>query len=971
MSTKELFKSYFKSKKGKCFIIIAPIIIVIVLAINIVVFNPQIEGVIDMVLGGQRPIYGSNADITEFVSNASNKEEALANGNEMCITLEEEGSVLLKNNNALPLAKNSKVSVFGKNSVNIVLGGSGSAGNSAGNGTILGIYDSLKEAGFETNEALYNFYNSSASGSGRPANPAMEGSLDATLAIGETDYSSYTDTVKSSYSDYNDAALVVISRIGGEGFDLPRVQDGEDDPSRHYLELSPKEETLIDEIIATNTFKHIILVINSANPIELGFLENNDKIDGAIWIGLPGAQGIMALGELLNGDVNPSGHLVDTYASDFTASPVYQNFGTNNNGTTGDRFIVGTKTKASAFVDYEEEIYVGYRYYETRGSIEGEEWYKNNVVYPFGYGLSYTSFETTVSSVPTSFNANEEFVVTVNVKNTGLVAGKEVVQLYMGAPYTTGGIEKPSKVLVGFKKTSLLEAGESEDLEITIDPYYFASYDYDDKNSNGFTGYELEAGSYSLYVSKNAHEVIDTKTMTLGSDYQFENDPLTGTKVENQFSEAGVHLQTQMSRSDFAGTFPVSPSEEDRTVSENFYSLITDVTPYGNHVLTDTDLKMPEQGVNYGADQVYLSSLIGKDFDDPLWEQLLNEISISDLIELMSHAAFRTANISSIKKSETIDPDGPIGFVNFMGGTHVYDTCKYCCEPIVGATWNVDLLEQYGETVGDEALVGDANEGTPYSGWYAPGLNTHRGEFGGRNCEYFSEDPFLAGMMAAHEVIGAQSKGVTTYIKHFAVNEQETNRALNGNATFLSEQALREIYLKPFEYAVKFGKTRGIMTSFTRIGTRWCGGSYELLTNVLRGEWGFHGSVVTDFNTQPSYMNTKLMAYSGGTLNLTGQTFISLDSVRNGWTVDASDAKDITVLREAAHETLYAVANSNSRVADGYKMAIWKEIVIISDVAIGVITIAWFGLTLFFTGKKIKDDAENATVDLVREEQIN
>lgn len=889
-----------------------------------------------------------------FIADFDTKEEARLNGERVNERITEEGFVLLKNDsNTLPLPKGAKISVFGKNSVNLVYGGSGSG---AGSGEFTKtIFESLTAAGFSYNPTLKSFYESSDSGSGRSSNPAMENDGSISLKVGETPQSSYTQSVKNSYRDYDDAALIVLSRIGGEGWDLPRkmvdkngnLVEGARDANDHYLQLDQNETDLIKAVC--DEFEKVIVIINSSSPIELGFLDDpehyayHENIGAAIWIGAPGDTGIMSLGRILNGDVNPSGRIPDTYARDFKKDPTWFNFGNNLIPNGQDYLSVKDKktTYIYSYVDYEEGIYVGYRYYETRGFTDGETWYNENVVFPFGYGLSYTTFSQEIANKQTLQNttitADKKIQVNVKVTNTGSVAGKDVVQLYVTPPYIEGGIEKSHVVLAGFAKTGIIQPGASETVTVEIDPYYFASYDYNDKNQNGFKGYELESGKYIIRLCANAHEQIDSFEATVQEPgIKYETDPVTGYSVVNRFDDIDDELGSILSRTDWKGTFPAT-----RTTQERELDALTNQKI--NSIATNNPFQTNEFPIIGEENDVTLRDLVGKDYDDPLWDELLNRLKVNDMINLFNNGAFQTAAIMEIGKPRTNDADGPAGFVNFMSDPSVgavYGTSHYACEPIMAATWNVDLLFDFGEAIGNEALIGDERgDGTPYSGWYAPGINLHRSPFGGRAGEYFSEDSFLSGMLAAYEIQGAMSKGVYTQVKHFAVNEQETSR--RGICTWLDEQTLREIYLRPFEMAVKIGKTRGMMSSFNRIGAKWTGGDYRLLTEVLRNEWGFRGMVICDFNTG-SHMDSRQMAYAGGDLNL--QTF------NQEWKPKISNPTDMTILRERVKNILYTVCNSNAMNSEvlGYKPPVWMVLMFIID----AVVVAGLGLWGFFAIRK-------------------
>ena len=897
----------------------------------------ELGGLMDTLFGSQRPIYSDEVTSVYPTQKATNKAEAFANAQEVNLKLAEEGFVLLKNENAaLPMNKGARISVFSKNSVNLSYGGSGSGGFDTSNNKNL--YESLNDAGFVTNPTLKRFYESSQSGSVRTANSSdLDNGDNQKIATAETPQSKYTDAVKNSYADYSDAALVVITRIGGEGFDLPRYQgdsEGAVSVDSHYLELDQNEIDLLTAV-TDGTFKRVVVVFNTPSSFEATFLKDSayaafaDKIDAAVWIGFTGSNGITALGEILNGDVNPSGRLVDTWAADFTKNPSFVNFGTGCLPDTTDKYDGGMYYS----VDYEEGIYVGYRYYETRGETDGEDWYNANVVYPFGYGLSYTTFNWTVGDASASeIELGTTITVPVTVKNTGSVAGKDVVQLYASAPYTLGGIEKAHKVLVGFAKTKLLQPGESETVTVSFDPYSASSYDYRDANSNGFSGYELEAGEYTLYVSRNAHESEKAIALNLAADVQIGTDPTTDSEVVNRYTDSedfldsDWQLDTMLSRADWEGTWPTPQTAQQHAGTDRLYEEIrseehnnpTDFDSeeypwFGEEpTLTLRDLLPSAEAEGYEPVVSY---------DDERWEELMMGCDEEEMIALINNGAYHTLAMESVGLPATIHGDGPSGFTCFMSKEQVNGTCQYVSEPVMASTWNINLMNELGEAIGEEGTIGDKTTGQPYSSIYAPGVNIHRSPFGGRCSEYFSEDPFISGMMGAAEVQGIQSRGVLPTVKHFVANEQETHRSIGGDLSWLSEQALREIYLKPFEYTVKLGETRGIMTSFNRSGTRWTGGDYRLLTEILRNEWGFNGLVICDFNTIPQYMIPRMMFYAGGSLDLATQQSAM-------WTdCDSSDAGDAIVLMRAVKDVMYALVNSNAMNAEviGYNPPIWQE----------------------------------------------
>ena len=939
---------------------------------------------ISSVLGGSERYLksGNPQDYQYYVSDYEDKASTLAAANVLNEQIVEEGIILLKNEqNALPLKTETKITVFGKNSANLVLGGSGSnAGASAS--VNVDVCASLESAGFTCNPTMKAFYaDNSKSGGGRPEVPSM-GDIITGFPIAETPVSSYTQAVKSSYAQYNDAAVVILSRIGGEGYDLPRSMfwdgsgyenwkgtqtiPGAKSKDSHYLELDQNETDMLAEACAN--FDKVIVVFNSASTIELGFLNDPAyaNVKGALWMGNPGVSGINALGKVLKGTVNPSGRTVDTYAKDFTKDPTWYNFG-NNLQSEGNRYISGKTGKDinAWFVEYREGIYWGYRYYETRGYTQGGTWYDDNVMYPFGYGLSYTQFEygvTASANNPATLTADGKLSFDVQVSNVGTeYDGKEVVQLYYSAPYKEG-IEKPHVVLGDFAKTKLIaKNGGTDTVTVEIDVRDMASYDYNDANANGFKGYELEAGTYTIYIMNNAHGWADANvnkfTYTVAQDIRYETNE-QGKPVQNLFDDVseGIAQENYLSRKNNFANFDnikTAFSKENRTKDSTFISALTYRV---NDQPSDPwyASQMPKQSdrtLEYGEAEIKLYRLIGKDYDDALWDELLNQLTVEQMIEVVSTGNYRTIQIENIDKPLTTDPDGPMGYAVFMGDPSVYDTCFYASECVLGATWNEDLAYEMGKMVGNEGVLGNLKgDGRPYAGWYAPAVNLHRSQFGGRNFEYYSEDGLLSGKIATGVIKGATSKGVYTYLKHFALNEQETKRDDTGLITWANEQAMRECYFVPFEMCVVEGKTPAMMSSFNRLGATWAGGSYNLLTRLLREEWGFEGMVITDYNLK-TYMDADQMIRAGGDLNLSGGK-----SPKN-----VTTATDVSSLRRATKNILFTVANScamngyGEGVIWGYTTPWWVMLLIGIDCA--TFAVAGGMLTVYFL--KLKKEKNN------------
>jgi beta-glucosidase len=989
----------WKNKKTRIWLIVTAIVLVLGIVVNAVLLSvPIVTNSLSLVFGGER------ANITEdnrtewYDRQYASKEEVLDAANDFVIEVEKEGIVLLKNeNDALPLSgKDAHISVFGKNSVNIVYSGSGSASSNSSTAQRT-LYESLEAAGISYNETLKSFYEDSGkSGKGRPENPAMtSGQRLPGFGTGETPMDSYTPDVVDSYAGYQDAAVVVFSRIGGEGFDLPRAMaesfNGAAVADSHYLELDENEKALLEHV--KENFSKVIVVLNVGTTMEIPELKADEDIDAILWIGFPGATGIMALGQILTGtdtegnQISPSGHTVDTWAADFTMDPTWYNTGIYGSEY-GNRYLYNGETTDYAFVNYEEGIYVGYRYYETRGYEEAAAdpqsvWYENSVVYPFGYGLSYTEFDWDVSFGTDSgsgITADDTLEVSVTVKNTGDYAGKDVVELYYSAPYDYEGpaIEKSHVVLGDFAKTDILAPGEEQTLTLTLDVEDMKSYDYADANENGFSGYELEAGEYRIIIGSDAHTAKADAVYTLSEDLQLKTDMNADgeeTEVANAFDDVSAGIfgtntyASYVSRKDFEGTLRTAYLDDaERTLTDELKEELDESI---KRKYTEPDAGKPWEvtgdapatvPVNSGLslrDMLYdeAGNYVGEvSFDDPRWETLLNEISLDEMKNLVGFGAFRTSEVKGVDgvvgKPLTVDSDGPSGFTSFLSESVVYGTCAYQAECVMGSTWNVQLAEKMGELIGEEGLAGnEKGDGLPYSGWYAPAVNIHRSPFAGRNWEYYSEDGLLSGKFAASVIKGAGKKGVYCYVKHFAVNDQETDREYNGILVWANEQSMREIYLYPFEIAVKEGGATGMMSSFNRLGMKWAGGSYALLTQVLRDEWGFHGSVITDYSLN-TYTHVDEMIRAGGDLFLTQdvKTFGMED-----------DATQIAMLRQSTKNILYMVANSSamSISTDGYLRPVWQIVMICVDIVI-VAALALWGMFAVRSVKKKEQQGEKA-----------
>ena len=871
-----------------------------------------------------------------------------------------EGMVLLKNeDNFLPMNGNERLSVFSKNSTNLLKGGGGSgSGRDNGAETPVNLQQSLTNAGFTLNPDLTSFYNNDNQSGGKRSTPTK---YDGTgyNTIGETDISKYSAALKQTFAQYNDAAVVVITRAGSEGVD-DRTYDARDDDGKpfshkHYLQLSDNEEDML-EMVEQN-FDNIVVLINSGNVVQCDKFENNPKVKAILWIGTPGTSGVSAVGRILKGEVNPSGRTVDTWARDFTEDPTWKNFGSNaqhglvNDGTSNAKYVPqdtmfnadGTPVKSigtdadgpkwvdeanllvegglngvrpSSFVSYEEGVYYDYRYYETyyadlavSNKAAADEWYDSSkgVIFPFGYGLSYTSFEQEIISCNIAGktigkdDGNVKVNVKVKVKNTGDVAGKEVVQLYWKAPYTAGGIEKADHILCAFDKTKMLNPGDEQELTLDFYTQDFANYDFSDANKNNFRGYELDPGEYEISLNKNAHEKWGSVKFNVGGKgIKYPYDMYTNNPVENRFTDAGFYSSLpgeddiefeQMSRADLDATFPEEPTLESRTLGEN-----SRVEEFLNHPFNIADLDV-EKNFEYipeaayktkediealgwtqaetapsKEDSIQIETLRGVPLDDPRWDELMDQMTYAEMLNFVTGSGSHNPAIDRMGKKGTGDSDGPSQFqITWWAGA-----------PIVAATYNTELARKQGECVGMEAHINNQY------GWAGPAVNIHRSPFGGRNFEYYSADPLISGRMAGRVVAGATDRGIYCFFKHFVANDQETNR--EGVVVYVTEQALREIYAKAFQYVVQEGKVTGIMSSYNRLGLMETAASYPLLTEVLRNEWGFKGHIISDmthhqyrsgnFNSE-CYENINNRLLAGCNQQLDGQSY--KDDVNCRW----------------------------------------------------------------------------------------
>ena len=813
--------------------------------------------------------------------------------------IEGEGAVLLENKNEVLPLQNQKVNVFGYASRNVVYGGTGSGGGKEDNNVDL--QQGLKNAGFQVNDQLTTFYDDRYVPREKVNIHKLVG---GDFNIHEPKASEYSESLLTSAKEFSDTALVVFSRNSGEGADITNEMKGYagGTAGKHYLELSDDEAATLD--LVKENFDKVVVILNSSFPMELGFLDD-EKIAGALWIGGPGSVGFNAVGEILAGEINPSGRLVDTYAYDETNAPSFNNIG--EFPYSNSEFDYEKDTWHYKYINYAESIYVGYRYYETRyidnqtGKMD-EAAYEKAVQYPFGYGLSYTNFKQEITNFKVDGN---EAKMTVKVTNTGKKAGKDVVQLYYTPPYTIGGIEKSHVVLSGFAKTQELAPNQSEEVNLSFDVENMASYD--EKQNKA---YVLEKGNYEIKLMNNSHDVIDSKNYEVAKDIVFdqenkrESDELSAT---NQFEDAKGDVQ-YLSRWNWEETMPKEMAQPKEASKELLKALKDQSVNEGK----GDPIKFKKHGLE-------LYDLKGVDYDDPKWDQLLEQLSVKDMENLITYGGFQTPAINSVKKPATIDADGPAGINHLVSQAHGN---QYTSEVVVASTWNTELVEEMGAALGKEAKASNI------TGLYLPGVNIHRSPFGGRNFEYYSEDALLSGKIGSSLSKGAMDQGSYVFMKHFAMYDQETRRYEfpTGAATWSTEQAMREVFLKPFEIAVKDSGITGIMSSYNRIGPKWVGESEALLQNVLRDEWGFRGTVISDFY-KPQYMNVDQGLSAGNDLVL-----YLLPTKLNNVTTDTDWGQQN--MRKASHNILYTVVNSHAYEVAETNVPNWIYLLVTINIAV-------------------------------------
>ena len=849
------------------------------------------------------------------LSDETNEEAA-----EVAEEIMEDGIVLLKNESLLPLNETKKLNIFGWESINPAYGGAGSGG-------INDLYDivslnqGLENAGFSINQKLVDFYNNYGAD-----NPEMSIQKQS-WTLPEPPVDTYSDELIKSAKEYSDVAVVVLSRKAGEGHnDIPmdvrkaaydNNSDEYDDfpEGEHYLQLSQTERDMVDMVCSN--FDNVIVIYNGANQFELGFADEYPQIKSVVWCPGTGNVGFNALGKVFSGEVNPSGKTPDTFIYDMTTAPWWNNAEKIEYTNLADMAVEGmnagtAQVYAPAFTNYVEGIYVGYKYYETAAQ-EGAIDYDKTVQYPFGYGLSYTEFEQKMGELE---EKDGQISVDVEVTNTGDVAGKDVVEVYYKPPYTNGGIEKSSANLIEFEKTNLLQPGESQTVTVTFSIEDMASYD-----ENNAKAYVLEKGDYVISINSDSHTVLDQKTYTADKDvvYKGENKRASDdTAATNVFEDAKGDV-TYLSRADHFANYeeatvaPASAELGEPYVSEYHLNSNFDKTTY----LNDEDV-MPTTGADNG---LTLADMRDADYDDPRWEKLLDQLTVDEMANMIAMAGYQTAAMDSVGKVATLDFDGPAAINNNFTGV---GSIGFPIEVVVASTWNKELAQAWGE------CMGKISQEMGAEGWYAPGMNTHRTAFGARNYEYFSEDGVLAGNMGAKAVEGARKYGVYSYIKHFALYE--------GNAKMVSvwsnEQAIREIYLKPFEISVKQGGANAVMVSWSFLGDKWTGESSNLMNTVLRDEWGFRGMALTDFfrNNGHGFMNADAALANGV------DAMLSTFNGEENNVANPEHPTSVLQMRNACKNVMYTVVSSWAYDGEHEKtgMENWKKAGIGIDIVIAL-----------------------------------
>lgn len=897
---------------------------------------------VSMMLTGPLSTLLNNATITKYTLS----DATVSKANELAKDVQSEAVTLLKNDDSnLPLS-GKKVNVFGWGSTNPVYGGTGSGSMSKQYKTV-SLLDGMKQAGLKTNTELSKLYTDY-----RKDRPEV-GMFAQDWTLPEVPAKQYSDKLVSDAKDFSDEAVVVLTRVGGEGADLPtdmkakgityknNSKDYDDfQKGESFLQLSKTERDMID--LVTSNFKKVTLVYNGANTFQFDFLNDYPQIQSVVWCPPAGQTGFSALGEVLAGETNPSGKTSDTFLKNLTKSVSYNNFGKFEYTNMADKaakykgFTGDDVTAIPGFVNYSEGIYVGYKFYET-ASDEGLINYDDTVAFPFGYGLSYTSFDQKLDSVKYK---GGKVTVTATVTNTGDKAGKDVVEVYYNPPYTDGGIEKASKNLAGFEKTKELQPGESQKVTVKFDDDDMASYDY-----KGAKAYVLEQGDYDISIQSDSHHVIDHKAITVKDTVTYDSDSNTHngdkTVATNQFDDVAGDV-TYLSRADhFANYKEATAAPTNFKMSDKAKETFYNNSNYDPKKFDKDSDKMPTTGAKNG---LKLSDMYGKDYDDADWDKLLDQLTFDDMDNLIANGGYGTQAVKSVGKIQLTDADGPASLNNNFTGV---GSIGFPASTAFACTWNKDLAKQFGEMIGEMA------HDMHVAGWYAPAMNIHRNAFSGRTFEYFSEDSLLSGVMASSEISGAKSKGVYSFMKHFALNDQETKRT-EMLCTWTNEQAMREIYLKPFEMSVKEGGAQAVMSSFNYIGNTYAGADSALLQTVLRGEWGFKGFVLTDYFGGYGYQNADQEVRAGN------DSMLATTKITNH--ITDKSATSVKAMRQAAHNILYTAANSWQYANGEPKVAtpIWKTAMY---VAWGVVAVLVIGLEFLTIKRYLSRKKAVATIE--------
>ena len=915
---------------------------------------------------------GPMSTMLDLVSGSGTiSEETSAKATQLVNEITADGVVLAKDEDGiLPVASGSKLNVFGWASTNPCYGGTGSGALNTAY-PVTDLLTGLHDAGIETNEELSKFYTDYKAD--RPS--VSIAAQDWTLP--EPNVSLYTDEMMENAKAFSDTAMVVITRVGGEGADLPTdmasvvdgswirrvaqaygsergtayyngtyddsLNEGNDwDKGDHFLQLSNREEDLLD--LVTANFDNVILVYNGANAFQMDFLKDYPQIKGVLLCPGTGQSGFEGFGKVVSGEVNPSGRTVDTYVSNLKNAPWWNNFGdfkyTNTEELNSDSSFFDPEGTTPSFVNYVEGIYVGYKFYET-AAAEGLIDYDKEVVYPFGYGLSYTTFTKEMSGIT---NDGTSLNFTVTVTNTGSVAGKDVVEIYSDPPYTNGGIEKSSANLLDFAKTSELAPGESQTIEFSIPVEDLASYDY---QTNGC--YVLEAGDYVISANDDSHNVADSQTYTVASDIVYNESNKRGSDAvaaTNEFDFAEGEI-TYLSRADgFANYAEATAAPATYEMTDEQKAAFDNAHTYTEAGYQNDDDANAADITTGAKNGLKLKDMVGVDYNDAQWDAFLDQLTVADMDKLIALGGYQSVAVDSIGKVQAIDCDGPASINNNFTKQ---GSIGFPSAVMIAATWNTDLAHDFGTSIGKMADDMDV------SGWYAPAMNIHRSAFAGRNFEYYSEDGVLSGAMAANAIMGSQEQGVYAFMKHFALNDQETNRC-GMLCTWSNEQAIREIYLKPFEQCIKAADCHAVMSSFNYIGNTYAGNCSALLNDVLRGEWGFVGMVLTDYYGVYGYQDSDRLIRNGGDFCL-----VNYDTETNHLT-DTTSATALVSARQACKNILYTVANSRAYYPENLNpgMPGWEKVMIGVDVVLAAALIALEVLVVKKGYAKRKEEEVNA-----------